>query len=361
MDPNAALFSPSRATANVNLAVVPFQGSNGVNGCSTKASSSIANTSQSSKVTDRVQGQSETPHDLIVHETLKQVLREVQELRARCGSLEAANVELKSNMQLLIHSFSANVPGTPEVNGNLTGYASSDASSSGKFGTPAMVFVVRKFNAFNAEPQMSSQKDFESLNRHVDQHVTTVKEILERFRDYLTTEMDARKTLERQVDEIRRNLTGVKGRTGTLEAKCKAISADIDELELAQNDKVQDSHFIESNKWGDAGSVVYFQDKVEKLEGQFNMTLMDVNELHNDVKAQGVVVNELQAVIIARDKDTTDGWTARTIDNTSLNADASYQIPFMQANMVSSISSEVAPRRHGQRLVIFAFVTMSLS
>ena len=77
-----------------------------------------------------------TPRDLIVHETMKQLVQDLQDLRARCSTLETANAELHANMSALEASNASKTPDPPVVNGNgrrdLTGYASSETSSVGE-------------------------------------------------------------------------------------------------------------------------------------------------------------------------------------------------------------------------------------
>ena len=188
---------------------------------------------------------------------------------------------------------------------------------------------------------MATKNDVESLNEHVDKHVTTVNEILEKFKEYLETEVEARKTVEKQVGEVRRNMTYLKGRTGSLEAKYKSIEADVEKLELEQSDQIYDSHFIESKKVDAAGPATFFQDTVEKLENQINMTQMEVRELSDNVQARGIAVRELQTAFTSKHKDTTDGWVTRSNESSSLSAHASMQVSFLQSHMVSHIPDDL--------------------
>ena len=74
-------------------------------------------------------GQS-SARDLIYHESLNHLIHEVQELRTRCGNLEAANVQLESTVQTLQQTI--RITQAPTTNGHLVGYASSDTSCNGE-------------------------------------------------------------------------------------------------------------------------------------------------------------------------------------------------------------------------------------
>ena len=77
------------------------------------------------------------PRDLIVHESLKHLIQEVQELKLRSSNLEDENAQLKDqneHFKLELGSLkkgSANGSAAPAVRANLTAYAASDTSSTG--------------------------------------------------------------------------------------------------------------------------------------------------------------------------------------------------------------------------------------
>lgn len=107
MNPNAAQFSPS------STAVVEFGGP------------------VKSDVFDH------RPQDLIVHESIRQLVQDVQELKERAVTLEHENLSLKqTNVQLKLRvetleqaSINASIAGA--VKPNLSGYAASESSSTG--------------------------------------------------------------------------------------------------------------------------------------------------------------------------------------------------------------------------------------
>ena len=78
------------------------------------------------------------PHDLVVHESMKQLLHEVQDLKARTESLERDNAGLKlANVHLKQELKAAKNLTTSSffplaVQSNLSGYAASEASSTGR-------------------------------------------------------------------------------------------------------------------------------------------------------------------------------------------------------------------------------------
>lgn len=85
----------------------------------------------------KFQGGRDTPRDLIQHETFSSLINEVHQLRRRCDSLEEANAELKRDLLAAHDAQSAGVHTVAEfkfsdrrTNLNLTGYASSDGSTS---------------------------------------------------------------------------------------------------------------------------------------------------------------------------------------------------------------------------------------
>lgn len=108
MNPLASQFSPS------SFAVVPYGGP-------VKANRAEAH-----------------PKDLIMHESIKTLVHEVQELRVemhdvktRAIILEQENGHLKLQMTAL-KQLQRHDTGAPAVQGNISGYAVSDVSSTGK-------------------------------------------------------------------------------------------------------------------------------------------------------------------------------------------------------------------------------------
>lgn len=128
------MFSPTIANSHVNLAVIRHEGSNGYG----YSVSDLPANRRGLSIASLISGQDHdaTPRDLIVHETMKQLVEDLHDLRARCSTLETANAELHANMSALEASHASNTPGFPVVNGNghrdLTGYASSETSSVGE-------------------------------------------------------------------------------------------------------------------------------------------------------------------------------------------------------------------------------------
>ena len=264
---------------------------------------------------------------------MKHLINEVQELKGRCSSIEAENAELKTEMKALERTI-------PAENGNLTGYAPSDVSSSGEFSLSPL--LNEQSNERVAVPPQMSQASTENFNSRFDYHVDTVKKILATFRDMLEGEATERKKLESQYERVSRDLTWDRGRIGKAESKIKEMQSDIDELEVAQNDQRLDSHFSEPTKAGD-GTAAYFQDKVEKVERELNMALMDVRELHNDVKAQGAAIDELQQIVPGLDKENTKGSVVRRDKSNGADAvDSSGQIKWMKSTIVRRSSLPVS-------------------
>ena len=107
MNPNASQFSPSA------LAMVKHDGAE--------------------KSSDLEDG----PRELIVHESIKQLIQEVQELKIRATNLEEENGHLKQencDFKRELSSLkkaSASGSAAPAVVADLTGYAASECSSTG--------------------------------------------------------------------------------------------------------------------------------------------------------------------------------------------------------------------------------------
>lgn len=121
MNPNAAQFSPS------NLAVMPYTGAVKANGAENR------------------------PQDLIMHESIRQLVQDVQELKSRADGLELenaylkkTNVQLKQRVELLEQS--ATKPTTaPAVQSNICGYEPSEASSTGMPPSSGLFIVVDQY------------------------------------------------------------------------------------------------------------------------------------------------------------------------------------------------------------------------
>lgn len=137
--------------------------------------------------------------------------------------------------------------------------------------------------------------EMEALNTHVDQHVTTVNGILEKFRDYLLAEVSKREELEKQVERLGFNSTGTKGRVGKLEVKIKSLEQEMDELTIQQSKNDQDI-FSWSAKDSADNLSAYFEDKMEKLKGMFTLKSFDIEGIQNEVKAQAAAIDELQVI-----------------------------------------------------------------
>jgi hypothetical protein len=79
-------------------------------------------------------------------------------------------------------------------------------------------------------PESASQGTVHGLKKHVDHHVMTVEQILEKFRDFLFDEREARKTLAKDFERTRLDLTSVKGRVGSHDKKLKDQEDQIEDV-----------------------------------------------------------------------------------------------------------------------------------
>ena len=184
-------------------------------------------------------------HDLIIHESIKQLIRDMQELEARTACLEHENASLKlknSQLELALKSMKHQMASgfcAPAVQGNLSGYAASDGSSNGMF---TSWLCPRLCSGLTCRPDIpAASHDTTVLEKKVSEHQNTVTEILEKFNEKLSVEASKRKELAKQchehlsvetskreelvkqVNESQYTLKGVQGRAGVLESNFKTI------------------------------------------------------------------------------------------------------------------------------------------
>ena len=139
----------------------------------------------------------------------------------------------------------------------------------------------------------------EALNKHVDHHVDTVNEILEKFKDYLLAEVGKREELEKQVERLNFSSTGTKGRVGTLAEKNKTLEADLDDLTLRQGNDDREIYTWtarDANREANRDLSTYFEDELDKMRRGFE----DMENLQRDVQAQAAAIDELQVIATAR-------------------------------------------------------------
>lgn len=209
-------------------------------------------------------------------------------------------------------------------------------------------------------PVASTSEVEDLINSRIKEHVTTVTQILEEFQrlllgeteernkihQILLGEIDERKTLVKQIEQDRRNVTGIKGRVGAFEKKIKDLQEDIKEQgEIAEPEPVQSknplySHFVRSATASD-GSGASLQEKVEQVQSQLNTALVDVRELRDNVHSQGEAVNELQLIVRPKGKGTTNGMVARSNGGANVvSADTVGQIRSLSFSIVSLLLSQ---------------------
>lgn len=111
-------------------------------------------------------------------------------------------------------------------------------------------------------------------------------QILEKFNEHLTAGVTKHEELSKQVNELQYTLKNVKGRTGVLESKFKAMAADMDEVEMGlQSVRNGDGSKAASTKTAETDLTHYVSDKMEKLEA-------DLKAVQGDVDMHRVVINE---------------------------------------------------------------------
>lgn len=178
----------------------------------------------------------------------------------------------------------------------------------------------------------------------------TVLQILESFKEHLEKEVASRQKIEKDIEKIRCEVTGLKGRIGKQDGKIKTLEEDIDEkmVNASKQRDDNDDYYIKGTNNDSYGLQNYFSDKVEKLEGLFNMMKIELIDLQDDFKAQGTALSDLQDAMntqhAARGR-TVDGFNCGPGNETSarsasaaptLSVEDAYQLPFMKSDIVSS-------------------------
>ncbi|KAK3681513.1 hypothetical protein LTR37_020876 [Vermiconidia calcicola] len=249
---------------------------------------------------------------------MKQLVQDLQDLRARCSTLETANAELHANMSALEASNASKTPDPPVVGGNghrdLTGYASSETSSVGESMLSPVKFRAVQTDLTVTEMNSSVKAEVDGLNKHVDDHVKTVQDILEAFRDHLKAESEARAALEKELERTRYNITGVKGRTGSLESKMKSLQAELEGFEI-DNGQRRGRELTRSQ----STLIDDIEKKVESLQYGLGGALADIQVLQDGVQAQSTIVSGLHL--------------GEARDNSGADTDLSMRLPFLQAKL----------------------------
>ena len=137
--------------------------------------------------------------------------------------------------------------------------------------------------------------DTASLAKRVDEHQDAVNAILEKFNEYLMTEISKREELEKRVNQFQYVLREVKGRVGVLEPKFKGMQTDMDDLEGAVAEVRNDNSFMAATTQHASGPSGFFQDQIERLGGSVKAAMTKLKELEGDVDMHRMIINELNS------------------------------------------------------------------
>ena len=163
----------------------------------------------------------------------------------------------------------------------------------------------------------------DSLNVYVNGHVKTVEKILVEFKEHLVK-------VEKDVDKMQFAATGVKGRVGAVEAKLKEVIADLEDINRTNSGQRNDVLLQGPKMSFDSDEMAScLSDRIERIHGKLNFTSIDVEALRNEVKAQGMAVNELQTMATADDNGSKKKYTPAT------TGDAYGQTSTLQIEVVS--------------------------
>ncbi|KAK5137369.1 hypothetical protein LTR08_008947 [Meristemomyces frigidus] len=150
----------------------------------------------------------DSPNELIIHESMKKLIAEMADLNERCDRLEANNTELISTIHTLEQAYGNELVRAPLTTANLTGYAFSDAASSG------------------------TRSEIENRNDSVDENFAAVGGILNNYDQRFQSLAALLETLEKSVTE----LTEYKRSTETLFG---ALKDELNGLSVAEHSQVQ--------------------------------------------------------------------------------------------------------------------------
>ncbi|KAK5123114.1 hypothetical protein LTR85_003312 [Meristemomyces frigidus] len=197
-----------------------------------------------------------SPPELIMHESIRGLLAEVDELRERCNGLETTNGELMHSMQKLEQAYCNELVRAPLTKANLTGYAPSEVSSPGT--------------------SSETEEAANSRNALVEQKFAAVGEILNQYYQRLNAQTAQQEKLEKTITE----LTAYKLSS---EALFGALKDEFDGLNVAEADHSSSDFF-----GGGQNSVPHeiatdFMDKHERLEGRFNILELKAEEAKADL------------------------------------------------------------------------------
>ncbi|KAK4547496.1 hypothetical protein LTR36_001153 [Oleoguttula mirabilis] len=212
-----------------------------------------------------------SPQELIMHESIRNLLAEVAELRERCNGLETSNAELSLSMHKLEQAYRNELVRAPLTQSNLTGYAQSDATSAS---TP------------------SDTSDAASRKPFVRQSLAAVAEILDSYNERLNAQTAHQQKLEKTLIE----LTDYKRSS---EALFSALKDELNGLNLAEADHSSD-YFCGPQKRVDNEIATDFLDKHERLEGRFNIFELKAEETKADV---GEIKDRLDTIAQAIEAD----------------------------------------------------------
>lgn len=252
--------------------------------CSTASLSRYVSQCGSGCLANQEQDAKDTPREMIVHESIKGLLDEVKELKARCNGLESVNAELKSEMGVLKGYYAAD-HARISTNGNLTSYAfSSTSSDDGTQRTGADAKLATKMA--NLEADMI--KKFRAVG-----------ELFEDLQQRLNTEIAARKaetvtlqSLQKEIEQMKLSATAVKGFVRSLEMKLKPIG---DGYGLDRLDETEDAYFTDTRSSTSTSEMTsYFTDKLEQMQAQLNMSAMNCDNICNELAEK---VDALRAAV----------------------------------------------------------------
>lgn len=210
---------------------------------------------------------------MIMHESVKRILKKIADLEVRCIGLETANKELQSEIAVLkadrdVNGGHYDVNGTQcatngtyhSVNGNLTGYESSSNGSERDFtvssGSTAMSHPLIR----NADVVIAAQQSSVDLHE-LRSKIGMISEVLGDHEKRIAQQSTRTYELDQSFQRKDKTSTWLQGRIGKLEKDFKGLDSKVDEIEVDSN---RGRSLSKTGGSADVGA--YLMDEVQQMQ-----------------------------------------------------------------------------------------------
>lgn len=210
---------------------------------------------------------------MIMHESIKGMLKKIADMEVRCSGLETANKELQSEIALLkaerhVHGGHHSVNSTQHatnrttnsVAGNLTGYESSSNGSERDFtvsseSTLTSCFVIRHANTIVAAHE--SSVDLLELRKNI----AMISEVLGDHEKRIAQQSTRTYEIDQTIQRKDKTSTWLQGKIGKLANDIKELDNKVDDIEL---DNSRGRSLSKTGGSVDVGA--YLMDEVQQMQ-----------------------------------------------------------------------------------------------